>query len=744
MLTDGRSPAPKAVGDLLIALNKAGATAVALPRCAKCGKPMQYLQRLDQDWFCVLCHGQREACTSCGNVRRVFARDRCGQPYCTSCPDPDGRDPVAVIHTVVTALDANADPEVVAEAVRQATARPSSRRKLAWALEDNPRLLTGHGHLTPLRTVLPLIEHLAQAGIAGIVRPTCPRCHRAVRIDKAIDGQRLCRSCFAKAHTAECSRCGALREPATRDAQGRPLCPNCLINDPANLETCTDCGERRKVHTRTSDGPLCRKCRPLPILTCLICDRTTGCTLSRLTGSPRCRACMQRRSRCTRCHRVRQIHSGTLEQPLCGPCTNPTDDLWQPCPGCGSTERLNASRRCLRCVLHRRLEELIPASNSTIPAQLRVLREALASAERPKSALQWLAVNTVSTALKDISAGRRELTHQALDEMPAGKALDHFRSVLVATGALPARDEHLARLEQLVTELIAAHPDHEVRQILHRYAIWHLLRRLRRRTKDTETTHQQLITVRSHLRAAAGFLDWLAAQQLTLATCRQADLERWLTSDHASLRDTTGHFIRWAVKHKAAQRLSFPAVRWAGPSRPLDGESRWSIARRLLHDDALAPEDRLAGLFLLLYAQTPATISRLTIDRIRQADGAVTIGFGSVPIALPDPLANLATQQVALRRGHPVLVPTPSVWLFPGRQPGRPISTSAMGDRLRKLGIGPAETRSTALFQLAADLPAAVLARTLGIHISVAVQWQRAAAGDWASYAAEVGRRQST
>jgi hypothetical protein len=88
--------------------------------------------------------------------------------------------------------------------------------------------------------------------------------------------------------------------------------------------------------------------------------------------------------------------------------------------------------------------------------------------------------------------------------------------------------------------------------------------------------------------------------------------------------------------------------------------------------------------------------------------------------------------------------PTPdSSWLFPGGQPGRPISAWAMGERLRKLGIRLAEARSTALFQFATELPAAVLARTLGIDITVAVQWQRAAAGDWAAYAAEVSRRNS-
>jgi hypothetical protein len=45
------------------------------------------------------------------------------------------------------------------------------------------------------------------------------------------------------------------------------------------------------------------------------------------------------------------------------------------------------------------------------------------------------------------------------------------------------------------------------------------------------------------------------------------------------------------------------------------------------------------------------------------------------------------------------------------------------------------------LFQLATELPAALLARMLGIHIDVAVAWQHASAGDWTNYAAHVSRR---
>ncbi|WP_455361155.1 hypothetical protein [Streptomyces sp. SYSU K21746] len=47
----------------------------------------------------------------------------------------------------------------------------------------------------------------------------------------------------------------------------------------------------------------------------------------------------------------------------------------------------------------------------------------------------------------------------------------------------------------------------------------------------------------------------------------------------------------------------------------------------------------------------------------------------------------------------------------------------------------------TAALQIATELPTAVLARALGIDITVGVKWQRAAAGDWGAYAADVASR---
>ncbi|MEU0414749.1 site-specific integrase [Streptomyces griseorubiginosus] len=741
VLSDGRSPAPRAVGDLLIALRKAGATTISPPVCRDCGKHLRTFQRRSQDWYCGVCNQDTVECAGCGTARRIHSRDRAGRPRCSMCPDADPRDPVDVIHEVITTINPAIDREIVADAVRRSAPRPSYQQKLAWALEDNPRLLAGEGHLAPLRAIPRFIELLHAADVAGVVQPACPRCRRVVRIDKPLDGQRVCRNCIAKSRIEECSRCGARREPATRDAEGRPLCPHCLITDPANLETCIVCGKRRMVCTRTPDGPICPNCRPLPTLVCSICGRTAPCMLSKLTGQPRCGSCDQREVNCTVCGRFREIHSGTTDAPVCGPCTKPDAELWRPCPTCGEAERLTTPGPCRRCTLKQRLNGVLADDTGAIPPKLQALHDALSGTQRTATAMSWLSKGIVSTVLSDLASGRRPLTHEALDELPDSKVVEHIRSVLVAAGALPHRDEQMVRLERHVKDLVASHATPEGRQILHRYATWHLIRRLRRRSRGNDITHTQLNVVRVHLRSAVYLLDWLADQDLTLDSCRQSDLERWMTRDKTQLRREAGHFVRWALAQKITRDLSFPAVKWNGPSRAMDDDARWATARRLLHDDTIRTEDRLAGLLLLLYAQWPAAISRLTTAHIEETNATVRIRLGDVAVTLPGPIAELALEQVTARRSHAVLAQTESPWLFPGGQPGRPISAWAMGERLRKLGIRLAATRSTALFQLATELPAAILARTLGIHITVAVKWQRAAAGDWGAYAAQVSHR---
>jgi hypothetical protein len=358
--------------------------------------------------------------------------------------------------------------------------------------------------------------------------------------------------------------------------------------------------------------------------------------------------------------------------------------------------------------------------------------------------LAWLSRPAVRTILRELACDHRRLTHEVLDELPASKTLTHLRSVLVAAGALPARDERLVQLERWTATTIRGRTDPHQRRILHGYGVWHHLRRLRQRLRRTggATTHLQALNVRCHLTAAANFLDWLTKSDRTLASCTQADLDWWAASPNARYRDETAHFVRWAVAHRHASRLTVAAHRWQGPSGPLDGEKRWADARRLLNDRTLKTADRVAGLLLVLYAQRIATISQLTIDHVHADGDRVEIMLGAAPVVLPEPSCQprLGPGRYAARSGRDRR-PGGDSLAVPGGRPGQPIGDDRLGQRLQRIGLNPRQDRSTALFTLAAELPAAILACMLGIHITVAVQWQQAAAGDWASYAAELSRR---
>jgi hypothetical protein len=741
VMTSGRSPAPRVVGDLLLALRAAGASRISPPWCTSCGRELSAMQLRGQDWYCSPCYTRPQPCAACGEQRQVTFRDRHGRPRCSQCPDHDARDPRQVLVGLITAIDPGLSADAVTTAITDTVSKPAHAQKLAWALEDAPELLTGDGAKAPFPMVLRLIDALGDAGATRIQPPACPRCRRVIALSKRRDGLRICRNCCARANAVACSGCGTVREPAARDVHGNPLCPNCLVAAPLNLEECVRCGRRQRVNTRVADGPICAACIPRTTATCSMCARTAPCMISKTTGQPWCRACARAWVQCSRCRRWDAIRAGTREAPLCAGCAVPDPNFWTTCPSCGTGGRLIAGL-CRHCRLHRQLGELLADTTGQIRPELQALHDSLATAERPDTISKWLQQSTVRSVLRDLAAGHRPLTHSALDDLPPGKSMDHLRSVLVATAVLPTRDEQLSRLQRWVNQTLHEDADPQDREVLRRYAVWHELRRIRQRNRSAEATYGQLDMVRQRLRGAINLLAWLRPRGLTLDTCRQPDLEAWLTSDDASHQAEVGHFVRWAISQRINPNLQFAATRWTGPARPLDQEQRWHQAKRLLHDDTLDTDDRVAGLLVLLYAQRPATISRLTLDDIDADAATVELRLGSVPVELPEPLAALVRDLAATRHGHAVTGHHSTArWLFPGGQPGRPVSADRLGERLRLLGIRPGQARSTALFQLATEIPAAVLARMLGIHIKVAVQWQHVSAGDWTNYAADVSRR---
>ena len=108
------------------------------------------------------------------------------------------------------------------------------------------------------------------------------------------------------------------------------------------------------------------------------------------------------------------------------------------------------------------------------------------------------------------------------------------------------------------------------------------------------------------------------------------------------------------------------------------------------------------------------------------------------PILLP-PRLGAIMEELADRPPTRLMIhhgPDAPRWLFPGRVPGQPIDNHSLTNRLNRHGISARPARNGALMALAADLPAAIIADLLGMHITTAIRWVRYAGRDWAEYLA--------
>ena len=152
---------------------------------------------------------------------------------------------------------------------------------------------------------------------------------------------------------------------------------------------------------------------------------------------------------------------------------------------------------------------------------------------------------------------------------------------------------------------------------------------------------------------------------------------------------------------------------------------------------------RVAGLFVLLYGQPLTRICGTTSDQVSHTSDSVTIQFGATPVTLPAPLDGLVLQLLD-RRGPSSYASRPTHWLFPGGSPGRHRNASTFRRRLAEVGIMLLPARNAALMQLAAEVPAPVLADLLSLVPSTAIKWATIASRDWAAYTAQRARTQTT
>ncbi|GAA2290839.1 hypothetical protein GCM10010402_56540 [Actinomadura luteofluorescens] len=744
LLTSGRPDGPIAVDHLLRALLARGAGTMVLPSCPLCGKANELDQHADGTRVCRPCTAKRRrrraGCSSCG-MRNVVYQDRAGQLFCPKHRPGMDIDPVEEIVALVAPLAHGVDQDVLRTTIGTLAKHRFALVRLFWEIDERPDLLSGQAHHGSAILVR-LVDALVELRAPGVVAPACPGCGLVRPLAHARDGERFCRPCYRSMESqATCAECERSRAVAGRTLDGQPLCATCHGKRPENHTTCAHCGEPGLVAHRTPEGPVCRRCARMGEANCALCGRHGLCDNIRKIGMPRCLSCIKARHPCLRCTRTRQPVARTPDGYLCSDCWTKDPTPFKTCSGCGVVEELFHEALCPRCACGRLADTVLADTSGTVRPELHALRGAWVTSPDPRTIIQWLRSDTAGgRLLKAIAQREVPLSHPTLDELSPDRSVEHLRAMLVHTGILPARDERLAHLNRWIEAKIDELGDPEDRHLLRLFSTWNQLERLRRKVRGQPITDTQADYVQANVTAAAQLLTWLRAHGLTLDRCTQHELDLWLESA-TSTQANARNFVIWACASKHAKNLEIPVRVRQSSTAPLAEQDRWSLVRKLLTDDSTRLADRVAGLLVLLFAQPMATIAALQTGQILHKDDRVALLLGQEPLELPDQVGILVLELAANRRVHSMTgrdQPTP--WLFPGRNGERHVTRQQLAKNLRKLGIYSQPSRNAALLDLASELPAAVLARLLGMSVRNASKWQRRQ-GDWTSYAAEISQR---
>jgi hypothetical protein len=667
----------------------------------------------------------------------------------------------------VAAAEESLPVEQVTAAVDVVAGSPQGLRSLAAALAADPAALA-HG-APPM--VGRLVTALVIRGSTTLTVPACVDCGQTGRPLTATGDGGRCGRCAHRRGATACSACGAVKPVAGRTAAGEPICERCRRHQRGHRR-CGICGKTASIAVRGRDGEpdICVNCYRMPRVVCSVCGREGECNYAR-TDRPICPSCSPRNTaKCAHCGQDRPPVARWPEGPVCdtcyttalrrrGTCTTCRQErrLVDPpgpaaatcadcaglvathiCAGCGIEDKLFEKGRCARCSLRGRARSLLQPGAGDLATGLRPVVDAIAAARNPYTALNWLRTGAAAAILSDLAAGQLAVTHHSLDSHPDQRAADYLRHMLVAVGILPERDEALARLERWSRDILDGIDHPADRRLAQAYLTWQILRRLRRRSETNTGPRTYTAHARHRLRTVADFLAWLRERDLTLHRCRQADMDQWLADrPHAyDVRD----FLIWAAEHRHCPDLHVPRpTRRTGTATSPD--QRWEHIARLLHDNTLELTDRAAGCLLLLFGQHLSRIAVMTTDQVAGRDRAVFLRLGRHEVPVPDPLGDILTQLIDSGRTHVGIgSPATTRWLFPGGMPGRPITAARLGERLRALGIRPLPGRRAALIDLAAQLPAAVVADLLHLSPGTAVRWMKQAGGDWTRYAAEIAR----
>lgn len=626
-------------------------------------------------------------------------------------------------------------PSVLAAMIDSIAPVHRTRRRLFIAISKRPGILTGEDPNVPV-TVQALTAALREAGAVAIVVPGCESCGRKMQLPhRAPQGGRHCSRCEKNYRARPCVGCGQ-RRPIHKNLDGQYFCRPCWRLDPRSFGACHRCQETTSVKNALDGTLVCNRCYERPKADCFGCQRLQPIALH-LQGKTICPKCyygMRYPRPCPGCGEQKFLTHIVNDQLCCASCAGQPEVL--ACPGCGSVKNVRKFHLCIECHRPETIRTMLADADGAVRPELRPLEKYLLEGPaRADSLMGWQYTNRVSAAvLRELATGQLPLEFEAIFTRCGGKQGATFLlSLLVTSGVLPDIDVNEERYYPWLTSWLSEQTNSTHRLLLRRYAQWGLSTKpwagyAIRPTDPNNRFHR----LRSRLQTCAEYLQFVEEQGYTTLTLPQRVLDAYVAGS-ANRHDHISHFTRWLKDNGLATAVSsYRPKREPVSSMPPD--ERWDLARWLLRDQTLEPQDRVAGLFVLLYGQPLTRIVAIPRTAVHFSKQGVSVTLADDPIELPEQLGHAVTLLYQNPpRTHRDINDT---WIFPGRWPGRHLTAGALGSRLNRLGIPVNRSRSAALLELAAEIPVPLLSDLLGISTVSAAAWATAANRDWSTYPA--------
>ena len=405
------------------------------------------------------------------------------------------------------------------------------------------------------------------------------------------------------------------------------------------------------------------------------------------------------------------------------------------CAECGREDHPYGAKRCARCILHERLTALFTDPRTGgVHEGLRPVFDELVAARRPQSVITWLQKPPATGArlLSLMAHGELPISHDTFRALPADRSHNYLRELLTSTGVLPAYHPPIEQLERWLDGVLEP-LDADGMAVISRYGRWHHLRRLRGLAQRGKLSKSAIYAARANINGAVRLARWASARGLTIAMLTQAQLEHYL-AEHPGGRSSQQTFIAWLRRTRTNTRINIPWHEATTPEVVVSDADRWSQVNLLLHDEAIGLYTRIGGLFTLLFAQPLETVVAMRAEQVAlEDDGRVLVTFDIVPVEMPPGLDTLLRRHLE-KPGSPSIASSDHGWLFPGRHPGRHLVRETFRGHLVAAGVRPGHSRHAAMFALASEVPAPVLAELIGVADKTAAKWAALAGREWSEY----------